>query len=221
MNSIADLIQEREIKEVLHFTTNNGIVGILTSGYLRSRYKLSDDQFLEHILYPNASSRPEDSIDFDKKENWIDYVNLSISEINTRYFKVSGQWHKAKDIWWGILAFDPTIMEHDGVYFATTNNSYEHCERNQGGNGFNALFSSPIKCKGIWQISRMGRPNQLPTCEQAEVLYPQKISSRYLKTIYVSNESNYDAVVGWLLEYNVLDVNVIISEEKFRGMPNK
>lgn len=219
--SINHLIKTQKIEEVLHFTTNNGIVGILATGFLRSRFKLSEDQFLQHILFPNAAIRPEEAECFDKSNNWLDYVNLSISEINSRYFQVSGKWHGAKDVWWGILAFDPVIMEHEGVYFATTNNSYEYCKRGGGVEGFNALFSPLIQRKPpSWKVLRLNRLDNLPTCEQAEVLYPQKVSTQFLKTIYVADESSHDAVVGWLLEFNLPHVNVVISEKKFKGIPN-
>ncbi|MDO7494073.1 DarT ssDNA thymidine ADP-ribosyltransferase family protein [Acinetobacter baumannii] len=218
--SLKKLIESKRIEEVLHFTTNNGIVGILATGFLRSRFKLSEDQYLEHILFPNAAVRPEESICFDKKENWIDYVNLSISEINSRYFQVSGKWHNTKNIWWGILAFDPIIMEHDGVYFATTNNSYDCCKRGCGVNGLNALFSPVVQRKTNWNVHRGNRSDKLPTCEQAEVLYPQKVSTQFLRTIYVADEDHYDAVEGWLLEFDLQNVKVLICKEKFHGMPN-
>lgn len=179
--SIKNLIAEKEIEEVLHFTTNNGIVGILATGYLRSRFSLSEDQLLQHILFPNAAIRPEESSYFDKSENWLDYVNLSVSEINSRYFQVSGRWHDTKNVWWGILVFDPVIMEHEGVYFATTNNSYSYCDRGQGVEGLKALFVPSIRCKVGWTILRGNRVDKLPTCEQAEILYPQKIPSKFLK----------------------------------------
>jgi len=214
------LIEAKKIKEVLHFTTNNGIVGILATGFLRSRFKLAEDQYLEHILFPNAAFRPEESISFDKKENWIDYVNLSISEINSRYFQVSGKWHNTKNIWWVILAFDSVIMEHDGVYFATTNNSYDCCKRGSGVSGFNALFSPLVQRKTTWNVQRGNRSDQLPTCEQAEILYPQKVSTQFLRTVYVTDESHCYAVLGWLLEFDLQNVEVVISKEKFKGMPN-
>lgn len=219
--NIKDLITAKKIEEVLHFTTNNGIVGILATGYLRSRFRLTEDQLLEHILFPNAATRPEEASHFDKSENWLDYVNLSISEINSRYFQVSGRWHGAKNVWWGILVFDPVIIEHEGVYFASTNNSYNYCKRGQGVEGFNALFAPSIQCKVDWRILRKNRLDKLPTCEQAEILYPEKISTQFLKKIYVANESDHDAVLGWLREFDLLNVKVIISKEKFNGMPNK
>jgi hypothetical protein len=52
-------------------------------------------------------------------------VNLSISRINARLFNISAKnWHRALDGWWAVLSFDPLILTHDGVVFATTNNAY-------------------------------------------------------------------------------------------------
>ena len=49
----------RGISEILHFTTNRGLLGTLVSKKLLSRYRLTDDKLLQHILYPNAAIRPE------------------------------------------------------------------------------------------------------------------------------------------------------------------
>src|SRR4051794_41099389 len=163
--SIADEIQRRGITEVLHFTTNRGIVGTLANGALLSRYRLPQEKYLEHVLHVNAAIRPEAAAFFDKSQNWLDYVNLSISEINARYFAVSNRWHQNKNVWWGILAFDPQIMTHDGVVFATTNNSYDLCIRKEGIKGFEGLFAQRIQRKANWSVGRGLRAARLPTCE--------------------------------------------------------
>lgn len=97
--TIADSVQQRGIAEVLHFTTNRGIIGTLATGALLSRHLLPQEKYLHHVLHVNAASRPESLRDFDKSQNWLDYVNLSISEINRRYFEFSSRWHKDSDIW--------------------------------------------------------------------------------------------------------------------------
>ena len=71
--------EDRNIQEILHFTTNRGLLGTLVSKQLLSRCRLSDDKLLQHILYPNAVIRHEEYEFFDKEQNWIDFVNLSIS----------------------------------------------------------------------------------------------------------------------------------------------
>lgn len=220
--TLAEEIRLRQITEVLHFTTQRGIVGILASQELKSRYRLPQDKYLQHVLHVNAATRPEEANFFDKTQHWLDYVNLSISEINRRYLVVSQRWHKdASYIWWGILAFDAEIMTHDGVFFATTNNSYEpHCVRAGGQAGFSALFAPLVQRKAAWWAYRKSRPDNLPTCEQAEVLYPGAIPTQYLRRIYVAEGDHHDQACGWLREFELPNVEVIIDPTKFLGQPN-
>jgi hypothetical protein len=213
-------IAAREIVEVLHFTTNRGIVGTLASRALLSRHRLPQEKYLEHVLHVNAAIRLEAAAFFDKSQNWLDYVNLSISEINRRYFLVSNRWHQDKNVWWGILAFDPQIMTHEGVVFATTNNSYDLCIRKGGIDGFEGLFAQTIQRKVGWSVSRGRRTARLPTCEQAEVLYPAGVPTNFLRRIYVQKEEHHDQATGWLREFGVADVEVVLSPEKFIGEPN-
>ncbi len=218
--TVQEIISDRQIESVLHFTTNRGLVGTLASKSLLSRHRLNDEQYLEYVLHVNAARRPEAAADFDKSQNWLDYVNLSISEINRRYLSVSKRWHNNSDVWWCILAFDSDIMTHDRVAFATTNNSYPLCERNEGVEGLAALFAQRIRRKDGWTVSRGHRPTNLPTCEQAEVLYPEAVSTEYLRSIYVEEDDHHDRASGWLREFGFNDVDVIISTQKFLGSPN-
>jgi len=218
--TIADTIQRRGISEVLHFTTNRGIVGILAMGALLSRQRLREEDYLQHILHVNAENRPESLEDFDKSQDWLDYVNLSISEINRHYFECSSRWHKDADIWWGILAFAPIIMTHDGVFFATTNNVYEHCVREAGNTGFEKLFQERVQRKGDWNANRLLRAAHLTTCEQAEVLYPGKVPVEFLRHIYVREGEHYDQVSGLLQDFDIRNVEVVINPKKFLGCKN-
>ena len=218
--SVADVIEQRGIGELLHFTTNRGLVGVLATGALRSRRGLNSDDYLKNVLHNNAINRPEEAPDFDKKEDWLDFVNLSISAINTSYMGFSKRWEHNQKIWWCIMSFDPKPMEHEGVYFATTNNAYEHCLRRTGENGLSSLFGSPIRRKGAWTVHRGARANNLPTCQQAEVLYPGSLSVDFLRSIYVQSADDSDRVRGWLRDFGPVGVNVSISEDAFKGYPN-
>ncbi|MEA9859103.1 DarT ssDNA thymidine ADP-ribosyltransferase family protein [Xanthomonas campestris pv. raphani] len=219
--SIADQVRARGISEVVHFTTNRGLVGMLASGYLYSRHQLSDDKYLEHQWMANSAFRPESAEGFDKKENWIDYVNMSISEINSRFLLVSSRWHQDSDYWWVILSFDPIIMSGLGVYFATTNNGYDLCNRAIGEAGFESLFIPEVRRKPpSWRALRGSREPHLPTCEQAEVLYPGKVSLQALRKVYVREGEQADRVEGWLREFRMTRVEVIVSDQKFVGKAN-
>jgi hypothetical protein len=218
--TVAELLEERGIEEVLHFTTNRGIVGILSQREVLSRRRLPREKLLEHIAYPNASTRPEEAWYFDKSEDWLDYVNLSLSEVNSRFLDVSNRWHADEDVWWVILSFEVSIVSHAGVWFATTNNGYPHCKRKRGREGLEALFESPIPRKGNWAAYRAQREPRLPTCEQAEVLYPKSVSTDYLRKVYVSQEEHISIVRGWLREFEYPDVQVVHSARKFAGRSN-
>ena len=225
--SLSSAIEQRGISEVVHFTTNRGITGVLAKKYLLSRPLLNEDEYLREVIKFNAPERPEESAFFDKSENWIRFVNLSISEINKRFFDVSRRWHNNTDDWWCILAFDPGIMLHDGVWFATTNNGYDGCTRGYGEKGFEALFAPKIARKTVganlrpWSVTRRERPEDLPTCEQAEVLYPEKLSLVHLKKVYVEVGHHRDAVVGWLRDFvGDSDIQVHVGYEKFAGRMN-
>lgn len=218
-------IAARGISEVLHFTTNCGVIGSLASGSLLSRPLLGEDAYLRHVLQLNSAVRPEEAALFDKTEDWLRFVNLSISEINSRFLDVSRRWHTNSDVWWCILSFSSDVMAHEGVWFATTNNSYDQCQRGNGETGFAALFAPLVRRKaagynGPWSVARGAREDFLPTCEQAEVLYPEKLSLDYLKTVYVEQEAHHDMVAGWLQDFDFSSVSVAVQPQKFVGRRN-
>lgn len=191
--TVADVIAQRNIEEILHFTTNKGVLGILDSRSLKSRERLLADQRLEYILQPNAADRSKDAA-------WLDYVNLSISRINSNFFSVSsGNWHKDKNLWWCILSFVPEILAHDGVFFTTTNNIYTGVRRDSGPAGLENMFAEQIT-QWIGRVVRRDAAiaDNWPTCVQAEVLYPAQVSTEYLQKIYVNDEQSADELAGQL-----------------------
>lgn len=218
--TLQEQVEARGITEVLHFTTNRGLVGSLAAFAVLSRRALPSEAYLEHVLHPNARYRPEEAAFFDKSEDWLDYINLSISEINRRFFSVSEGWHQDRAVWWVIMSFDPVLLTHEGVYFATTNNGYPYCERTPGLVGFEKLFSSPIRRKPGWTVGRGNRPPNLPTCEQAEVLYPNRVSTDYLRRIYVRTDDERDIVRGFVREFGHGAIDVEVNPQKFAGNPN-
>lgn len=220
-DKIKEIVAARGITEIVHFTSNHGLVGSLEVGAVVSRRQLPAEKHLAYIAAPTSATRREAEAYFDKNEDWLDFVNLSISEINTSYFNfASTKWHVTGDRWWAILAFSPDILAHEGVYFATTNNIYDFVVRQPGARGLDNLFAQSIKRKGNWTALRRDRADALPTCEQAEVLYPKRLPLQYLEKIYVQNGDDHDRVSGWLNYYKRPNVQVLIDEAKFDGQPN-
>jgi hypothetical protein len=217
--TIETVIAQRRIEEVLHFTSNHGLVGSLAIGSVISRKRLPEHNHLAFVAAPTSRVRQEALSYFNKDENWLDYVNMSLSELNCNYYNFAKGWH-SDDRWWVILSFSPELLSEPGVYFTTTNNVYEHVHREKGSGGLQKLFAPRINRKGTWYATRQGRIASLPTCQQAEVLVPEQVPISFLRRIYVLTEDHHDLVVGWLGQFKIENVEVLINERKFEGQPN-
>ena len=179
---IQEIIENRGIEEVLHFTTNKGLTGILATNALKARTHLPEDKYLEYIYKYNCPDRSRD-------KEWWEYINLSITSVNRRLFNISsGKWHAGDDGWWCVLSFAPEILTHDGVYFANTNNMYSGVKRMKESEGLESLFAQRIHQYINSTVQRTANcPSNQPTCQQAEVLYPHELSLNYLTRIYVGS----------------------------------
>lgn len=202
-------INNRGVTELVHFTTNHGTLGALYTKYLKSRARLEGDHLVEHLFKPNSAFR--------KDVAYLDYISLSLDNINSHYYGVSsGSWHKNEDVFWTVMAFDPAIIDHAGVEFATTNNIYTSVSRGIGQAGYDALFADRITHWGARQVVRGANFAQsMPTCEQAEVLYPGEISTEYLRRIYTRSDADQSEVVGFLKGTFHDHVEVVVDPSRF------
>jgi hypothetical protein len=213
MSTIKEIIESRGITEILHFTTNSGLLGILYSQTIRSRLRLSNDKRLEHILKLNTPKV------FDPIK-WRDYVNLSITNINHSLYNISLNNYHDVNVNWRILSFSTDILDHEGVHFATANNAWPKCLRNPGYAGLELLFSEPIKGRydNIHRRSK-NMVTSLPTCAQAEVLYPCEFSTQYLNKIYVKSDDQLFSVDSKFGATGHRPIEVCVDPSKF-GIEN-
>lgn len=203
----------RDVSEIVHFTTlPKGALGILASECIKNRRELREDEYLEHIITLNANNRSRDAA-------WHDYVNLSISRINSWFFPTAQRWHRDEGISWAIFSFSVDILGHPGVVFTTTNNAYDpYCRRAEGEDGFERLFEPEVIGYGGRTMSRRGVPDNCPTDHNAEVLYPGALSLDHLKRIRVLREEDLDGLEGTLAAVDMSDLPIIrsCSPEAFR-----
>jgi hypothetical protein len=188
---VVEAAQERGITEIVHFTTVRGAVGILASGYVKSRKRLPKDKYLEHVYKPNAVDRSRDLA-------WLDYVNLSVTRINDWMFGSSTRWHVSEGVSWVVFSFRPAILQDPGVVFTTTNNAYPTCRRAEGLEGFQRLFADPTTGYNGRKYTREGVATNCPTDRTAEVLYPGQLALGELQIIYVQVEEALDDIAGAL-----------------------
>ncbi len=212
--SVADVIEARAITEVVHFTTNHGCLGTLFRGSLLSRARLEDDEMVKYLFSANAELRRDTA--------YIDHISLSIEHINTQFYRVSANnWHRDEPIFWCILGFDPAVLTHDDVVFATTNNIYTSVLRGSGEAALERLFQNPVV---RWQgnsVARLPatRPSY-PTCFQAEALYPGSLSTEFLQRIYVRSAMDQSEIIGFLKATFHREIDVVIAPEKFEFRPD-
>ena len=198
--------EKRGISQVVHFTTVRGAIGVLAVEAVRSRAKLNDDQYLEHVYMPNARLR--------KDPAWVGYVNLSIERINDWMFNTSARWHAASDNPWVVLSFNSSILGHPGVVFTTTNNIYPSCERAEGMIGFERMFADTVIGRYQRRQDRTGQLASWPTDRQAEVLYPDELSCEHLQRIDVQVEQSSDIIAGAVEVLNA-DIPINYAPEVF------
>jgi ssDNA thymidine ADP-ribosyltransferase, DarT len=208
--TIEDIIQERGISEILHFTTDAGMLGILETGYVLSRDRVATEKRLEFIFKANASKR--------KDPQWTDYVNLSISRVNPYFLQYSRVQHSLEEVWWCILSFDPVLLTHPGVIFTTTNNIYwSGIERSQGVDGLEALFRPVVvRYSSLPDAQRTGAtPDSWTTCEEAEVLYPGQLSTDFLHRVYIAEQDHVHRVQAWIGTLAETKVDLVLAPEMF------
>ncbi|HZF55691.1 MAG TPA: DarT ssDNA thymidine ADP-ribosyltransferase family protein [Polyangiaceae bacterium] len=218
--NVADIIARKRIQEILHFTTNKGAGGILARGKVLSRERLEEDEYVEHVAENNCPRR----LDTD----WLDYVNLSITRINSSLFDISqGRWHANTDKWWCVLSFSPEILTHDGVQFVVTNNMYSGANvpggRGTGAAALERLFAQTVvtyvdyrkQPERYAHRTALHKPNDT-TCPQAEVLYPGELPIEYLRKIYVAVPTHEHVINAQLPIHDINHVKVVVDPGVFR-----
>lgn len=205
-----EAVEQREIYDVVHFTTSAGLVGIFAKNMLLPRAQLASDDYLEHIYRPNSKIR------YEARKYW-EYVNLSISSVNNRFFSISQGWHPTQDnLFWAILHFDPVILTHPEVLFSPGNMAYRGIVPEGGRDGFEAIFANKVPCGFGGTRNRVtSLAANLPTDPQAEVLYPGGISTVFLRQVTVADNEDAASVEGIVSAFCHPEVPVVVDPSEF------
>jgi hypothetical protein len=194
----------RGVREILHFTTDKGVMGSLRKQALLSREQLQDDPDLAFILLEVWPV---------KAPQWVDFISLSVQRINLDL------WQRAvrnlPDRWWAVMAFTPAILDDDGVWFSTTNNIYPAAVRGQGTASLASLFADEVAGRYGYPHTRDGKDDSQPTDRAAEVLYPTSLGLEHLTGIYVGTADHRRIVCAWCSAFGLDVPPVTISTEIF------
>lgn len=204
--SAAELARGRGITEVLHYTSQRGAMGTVMKKALLSRERVENDPDIAFV-FEGVWER--------KDPEWVDYISLSLSRINVDLYRRSRK--RFPDYWWAILSFDVEILDHDGVWFTTTNNTYPVCERARGEAGLAAMFAPvvPWGRQGTVKTRHPGMSEAWTTCETAEVLYPQRIPLEHLRRIDVQGAQHCRLVQAWAEVYGAGELSIEVRPGSF------
>lgn len=181
--TIQEVVQQRNITRLFHFTHSDNLSSILENGLL-SRSEL-DDEVNEY----NYDFNDEDRID-----GHLDGICLSISFPNAKMF---WKYRSLKPGNWVILEINPSILWTKNCAFYPTNAAsnnvrFNDLELMKGNVAFSALFSDEV-----FGIQRdVNLPAEYTTDVQAEVLVFEKIDSSYIVNTFHSNKQSAERFKG-------------------------
>ena len=205
--TVSELARDRGVTEILHYTSDRGVMGSVMKGALLSRERVEADPDVPFI-FEGVWER--------KDPEWLDHISLSVSRINLDLFRRSRK--RLPDRWWAIMSFSPDILDHDGVCFTTTNNVYnECCERGEGPEGFEAMYATQIEWGyyGSRKHRTSHHDDAWPTDRAAEVLYPGEIPLEYLQTVYVEGRQARRMVNAWTEAFGKPELSVTVDPTPF------
>lgn len=193
MTTPPQLARDRGVREILHYTSQKGVMGSIIVDALLSRKQVEETPAVEFIF--------EGVWDRYRDPRWVDHISLSVSQINLDLFERSRRRHP--DWWWAVMSFDPTLLADNDVWFTTTNNIFPSCRRNPGLAGFEAIFAERVegRFQRIYDRTELALAPNLPTDLAAEVLYPQRIALDRLQRLYLPGEQHRRTVNAWCEVY--------------------
>jgi hypothetical protein len=104
--SIADRARAIGVSEVLHYTSEKGVMGSIIVGAVLSRDEVENTEEVAYI-YEGVWDRSRDI-------EWIGHISMSLTEVNVDLFQRSRRNHP--HWWWAIMSFPPEILDDEGVW---------------------------------------------------------------------------------------------------------
>lgn len=191
MSSIKKIIKDREITELIHFTSTRGLEGIFKARHILSRFELENSNFVDdnEILFnSNDTFRMEGK----------NYINLSVSKPNKSLFnRFKHRKESDPTIGWCILKINPHVLLDDNLkcFFSITNAANSAAKNDYGiksdVESFKKMFNDEVVVKnsyGSKTYSRFGLNKNQTTDNQAEILVEGKIPFKYINAICFETE---------------------------------
>lgn len=172
MTPYQEIIKQRKISRLCHFTKSSNLPFILGDGVFESNGILSTESVKKTKYLEILDTRR-----FDHKEN---YVCCSVQHINMAYFNRRKQ-KNSNDLFheWAVLFIDPTIIDDTSLFSPVNAATGSGRYISDGPEAFNKIFEDELtwnSSAGKKHLVRPAtKPANLPTNDQAEVLIKDKV----------------------------------------------
>ncbi|HIK11532.1 MAG TPA: DUF4433 domain-containing protein [Oscillatoriaceae cyanobacterium M33_DOE_052] len=190
----ADLIHNevntRDIQYLVHFTCRENLAGILQNNAILSVKQLQNKESNYNQIDPY------------RLDERLNHICCSITYFNFQYhYHVS---HKSEC--WVLLHIRPDYLWKQNTLFCRVNAATGRgAFIGEGFEVFQSLFDEPVIAKNRI-LTRANKPDNLPTCIQAEVLVQESIAIEDVLRVVVMQNSHVQMVrdAGWKGEIEVL-----------------
>lgn len=180
MSTFAEILAERDVSRLCHFTPARNLPHILGDGYVRATKDLADDV---RAVYS--------ATDLSRLDGHQEKICCSIEFTNGYYFakaRIKGEAVLFPD--WVVLLIDPIVTSRNGTLFCTGNAARGYgSTAYPGTDGLTALYQASVVGSGGTTFNRSSA--HLPCCPtdiQAEVLVPAPISLEDVLAIVVRSD---------------------------------
>lgn len=179
MSGIKDIIKERKIYRLFHFTQAENLDSIFKNGIL-PRDQLKDKDIASCINDPN------------RFDNQLDAVCMSVGHPNYKMFYKLREDNPEKD--WVVLLLKPWLLCDLNCAFCWTNAADATVtnipiEKRTGDAAFAALFEDR---PGFPQRGDLHLQDYMPTNPQAEILVRGSIQVRYILGVHFNDQETFN-----------------------------
>ena len=168
-NEILNIIKQRNITQLIHFTNKKNVNSIIKNGLLNN-----DELNRRNLNY--ISNDPE------RRDNWTYTISLSVTNKNSDLYEAFKYRQKLNDDDFTIIKINPTVVVENECIFCDTNaasHTFESYRQNEDEMGilksslmFEKMFKSVVTKHMLSFRGKIIRSNQKPnetTCPDAEI----------------------------------------------------
>lgn len=179
---IKNIIQQRKIQNLIHFTKIKNLESILTNGFLSRQYLESNkikSEFNDTERWDNKPTATCFSIEFPN--------TFLLNKFKEIY----------KDAKWVIILLDINLLNNSNKKCFCNRNAggataWVNCTNSQSSESFESMFDEKIYSKSPTRSEQLYIKDYLPTDVQAEILIEGNIQPEFIKNLIFETQDDLD-----------------------------